>query len=207
MKILYVINTKVGYEKPLENMLDSIAKYMPHEHAIIYKAGIVSSEYSHNWQIRCAPLNSYDYTGLIELTDRDQSILMQYTHIFCLQDTMVIGPKTHTLICAANPYNEATAAKGFMCDLVLYRTDFLLHRKHLIQSMRNITKLDSIIYEGMLWKLTNERHEYTNADVIERGWSKPYSNIDRLEEYYTAIDVTKMKANNGSTMSNLVLEP
>lgn len=208
MEADYIINSHVGYTKPLEMLLASMEHIDPRR--IFIFIGGAEKEQIHV-RMRDGLLtfyvthDSYDYTGLITLIEKR---LITAEHIFCLQDTMLFGPTSDTLICNANPHAEATAAHGWQCNLVLYRRDYVLHREKFIRSMKNCSKQDSITYEGWLWKASSNRAEYVGTDCIQQGYEFPYNpETRRLKEYYPAVDIIKYKGNWGQNMNDLVVTP
>lgn len=147
--------------------------------------------------------NSFEYTPLIELVDQIPALP---DHLLCLQDTMEVGPNTIERAKQVNPDVWATAAFGGQCNLVTYRYDYLLARHGDIKAMQNITKHQSVEYEGLLWRAAEKRDHYENALCVE-DWHNyyPYSTgTPRMKEYYTALDVIKWKANHARSMGRFV---
>ena len=121
---------------------------------------------------------------------------------------MEFGMNTDYLVRQADPDVDATAVYGGQCNLALYRADYLLSHTmwKFIQDRRNMSKLDSIFFEGKLVHLTTNAKAYP-GDLQMLGVEYPYSNVPRMKEYYSGIDLVKWKANWGQNMSNLVTRP
>lgn len=202
---LFLINSHVGYDVALQQLLDSISNIPPQDIMIVI--GGDTREYvlllPDDKRVFHVTHDSFDYTGLIKLLNT--SIINQYTHVFCLQDTMLCGENTYNLICSASSNSLAIAAFGGQCNLVLYRTDYLKSQRDFILSCRNCTKLESIHYEGALWKMTSDKISFPNSTISEdRQLYYPYNETPRIKEYYHAVDITKYKANYGQNMNNLI---
>lgn len=201
-----VINSHKDYDVPLWKLIWNINSY--DDSIPIYVAIAGHDSYAKlisvdNIQRICVNHNSYDYTAMIEIVETKPKLP---PYLLFLQDTMEIGPNTIELALDINPEHYATAAFGGQCNLVTYRYDYLLGMVDFILDRRNMTKRESIQLEGYLWKQLSEytRGHYTNADCVIKGKGNPYSDVERIEEYYTALDITKWKANYGQNMNNLI---
>ncbi len=150
--------------------------------------------------------DSYDYTGMIEMVRRPE-LMADCSHVLCVQDTMELGPHTIELCQLADPQVEATAAHSGMCNLVLYRRDYLNQIGEFILSQMNCSKLDSIKNEGQPWRMAPARKEFPAAGVVSLGFGNPYSEVPRLKEYYPSLEVVKWKANYGQNMHALIDNP
>lgn len=212
MEIGYIISSHARYAIPLGKLLMSMA-YIGYGKPFIYMV-IADSEYDQrmvfeNTIIRHVTHNSFDYTGLIEFVQERPYFP---DHIFTLQDTMEFSDATHDLIMdGIDPDAYATAVYGGQCNLVAYRYDYLLARDDFILAQRNHSKQESILHEGALWKTApdNKRGHYNNSHLyVKPDYEYPYgTDVPRLVEYYTAIQLIKYKANHGQNMHNLIVEP
>lgn len=221
MKICYLINTHAGYLKPLIRLLETMDGRVDLADIWIVSGGNRIAGIPQLGKFRGAHLievehDSWDYTGLIELVMMPPGgypYFSNYTHVFCLQDTMECGARTHELVSAADPEKWATAAFGGQCNLVLYQKEYLLTMREFILQRRNSSKLDSINHEGALWKMLTQnlsrRHEATFAPGTHEvvGSEMPYSDVVRIKEYYAGVDIVKWKANYGQNMHALVTRP
>lgn len=210
--VTYVINTHGDYGKPLERLLDSMA-YIPSDRIVIVRGGATTAfVYDEFYGTRLQPIltvevdhDSYDYTGVLAMQDYG---IPTADHVFFLQDTMEFGMNTDYLVRSANADAEATAVYGGQCNLVLYRADYLMSQTmwQFIQNQRNISKLASIQYEGWLFHLAERKGAYV-GDLFMRGIEYPYSDVPRMKEFYSGIDLVKWKANWGQNMHALVTRP
>ncbi len=207
--VTYIINTHAKYTLPLEKLLDSML-YIPKDRIILVVAGSgldKAVDLGNGIRMHMVTHNSFDYTGAIALLDQD---IPTADHIFFLQDTMEFGFNTDYLIRQANGYALATAVFGGQCNLVLYRRDYLFNPVvvDFIQQRRNLSKLESVHFEGALWKgLDKGKDHYRDATCEIQGEGTPYSDIPRIKEYYGAIDLIKWKANYGQNMHNMIVTP
>lgn len=225
MKIGYLINTHPLYFKPLNALLKSMVAGGVHVADILVVSGgnqlggIPTIESWSTFPTGCNLIevehNSFDYTALIEAVMLPhEPFFKEHTHLFLLQDTMEFGPRTHELVQTADPLKWATAAFGGQCNLCLYRYDYLLAMKDFILRQRNLTKEKSIAVEGALWKMLTQnlshRDEASYANGAYQyfdGVFKPYSDVERIKEYYAGVDITKWKANYGQNMQAMIVKP
>lgn len=195
----YLISSHISYLDALRRLLSTMNHIEPRRkwvyiggadrQRIVCVNGLPCFEVDHN---------SFDYTALIEWAARANG----NSHVFLLHDTMEFGADSDALIRQADPDMEATAAyPGGQTNLVCYRTDYLLGKYEYIQSLRNIPKLGAIQHEGRLWSMTEKRACYANARVTTTDAGNPYGGAHRLCETYHAVDIRKLKANYGKTMS------
>jgi len=176
-RITYLISSSIGYDEPLRVLLATMA-HIPDDRK------------------RVSVGQSWDYTALIDALDD-----MPAGHVFLLHDTMELDPDSERLISQADPDMEVTAAyPGCQCNLGLYRSDYLLSQADYIRGLRDCTKLRAIQEEGGLWRRAKKRAVYPGAECIRAGVSRPYGGAERLKEIYTAVGITKHKANHGQTM-------
>lgn len=204
--VTYIINSHARYITPLEKLLDSMS-YIPKERIIVVVAeSTVRDEvlvFNNGMRVVHVPHNSFDYTGALALFQRS---LVTAPYIFFLQDTMEFGMNTDYFIRKA-PDAPAVAAFGGQCNLVLYKRDYLEHHKDWILQRENLSKLDSITFEGRLWHMTTEKASFANATMEVLGTGNPYKGAERIKEYYHSIDLTKWKANYGQNMNNMITHP
>ena len=218
MKVGYLINTHAGYVAPLKRLLVTLVEGgVACEDVLIVSGGNVLNGIPRYGRFFGFPLlevehNSWDYTGLIELVmDPNAKFFHEHTHFFCLQDTMEFGTQSKALIEAADPEVNATAAFGGQCNLVLYNKVWLFATRKYIWEQRNNTKLQSIESEGALWKCLADKPDQRRTfapgthDVVGKG--TPYSEVERIKEYYAGVDIVKWKANYGQNMHALVTKP
>lgn len=219
MNIGYLINTHAGYLGPLNKLLSTMPLNLL-EHVMIVSGGNQLTGIPRRQRYKGVPLievehDSWDYTGLIELVMQAniEPFFQRHGHFFCMQDTMEFGALTHHLVSRADPEKWATAAFGGMCNLVLYRKDYLLTMSRFILEQRNATKFQSIEHEGALFKMLTQnlsrRHEgaFENSTHEITGKGTPYSEVERIREYYAGVDVVKWKANYGQNMHAMVVKP
>lgn len=210
--VTYIINTHGDYGLPLRRLLASMA-YIPSDRIKIVRGGSTVGYIDGYTEHRMESIDvyhvmhdSYDYTGAIALLD---DRIPTADHVFFLQDTMEFGMNTDYLIRQANAQHLATAVYGGQCNLVLYRRDYLEHAEiaQYIRQRRNLSKLESITHEGALWKNLKLKDHYPNSSMQFLGIEKPYSDVDRMKEYYEGVDLIKWKANWGQNMHALVTRP
>jgi hypothetical protein len=206
----YVITSHGDYSVPLNHMFKNLPLSFPIDQCVIISGG---HEYRDLEDWNGIPRfitthNSWDYTSLIEIIENDFPWLPK--KLFFLQDTMIIGTRTHELVSDIGDF-AAVAAFGGQCNLCLYDRDYLSSQWNFIQARRNCSKLDSIIHEGALWKTCPPQYrshynpDNAKCDII--GIGKPYDNAERITEYYNAVDILKFKANYGQNMHALIHHP
>lgn len=204
MNIAYIINSHVSYSTPLKTLLASMHGV---KNVFVYVAGaeLTSHAVIDNHTFYYVQHNSFDYTGLIEFVQHPIPFI---THVFCLQDTMVFGANSSWLIKQVDPMADATAAFGGQCNLVLYDVRYLLSKKDEIISRRNLSKAESIQREGELWRTAVNRQYYHNSSYKTFSIHRPYgTDVPRMLEYYTAVDIHKYKSCWGQNMKNLNVSP
>lgn len=210
MDVGYIISSHKAYEIPLNKLVDSmfVSGVTPGN---IFVAVGGYTEYKEviegNWYN--VDHNSFDFTGLIEFLQQDA---WTPEYVMTLQDTMEFTEQTHALVMdGVDVTKEAIAVFGGQCNLVLYSSDYLYTVRDFIFAHKDMSKLESIRQEGILWKMLpdNRRGHYNNGtmDVIATE-AYPYdTNIPRIVERYNAIQLLKYKANYGQNMNNLITEP
>lgn len=187
LKPLYLISTCAGYEKPLLRLLESMDS--------------VDAE-----RIMVVRGSSFDYTALISWSEQPPALAV--SHVFLLHDTMELGPGAERLIGSADPNMEATAAHECgQSNLILFRSDYLMKHRDDILAMRNCTKMQAIEFEGELFKRAERKALFPRHGCEIRGEESVYGGVTRRIEYYPSIDTTKLKANWGQDMVNLVVSP
>ena len=146
--------------------------------------------------------SSFDYTALIQFIDSDFDF--KPSHVFLLHDTMEFTPETDSLVRRADPDVDATAAvHGCVCNLGLFRTDYLMSKREQILKMRNCTKLEAVQFEGVLWKDAPRRDVYPNATVDVLSESPVYGGAVRRTERYNSVGILKHKASWGQQMETI----
>lgn len=203
--VTYIINTHCSYTLPVERLLISMKNINPRN---IIAVVAQCAEYKYleldsGMQIYNVMHNSFDFTGAITLFDYN---IRTHDHILFLQDTMELGNNSDTLIRNA-PDGPAISVFGGQCNLILFKRTYLEHHRKWILERRNLSKLESIQYEGMLWKMTSEHISYPDSCMEILGVDNPYSGAERIKEYYSAIDLIKWKANYGQNMHSMILHP
>lgn len=226
MKIGYLINSHGDYAEPLRRLLRTLVSAgIPDEDVLVVSGGhrepvplrIVEAP-GFSYKAYRVDHDSWDYTGLIELVTPPTfgtvwEFERNHTHFFCLQDTMEFGLRTSALVSDADPDKWATAAFGGQCNLVLYKREYLWAMRQFILGQRNRTKLESIEYEGALFKMLaqnlSRRHEasFANATHAVLDKDRPYSDVERIKEYYAGVDIIKWKANWGHNMHDMAVKP
>lgn len=205
--VTYIINTHSRYTIPVERLLDSMS-YIPKDRIIVVVADSkVRDEVfvlANGMRLVHVSHNSFDYTGAIALFERN---LITAPYVFFLQDTMEFGMNTDYFVRKAEDNAPAIAAFGGQCNLVRYRRDFLEHHKDFILARRNLSKHESIMYEGTLWHLSTEKASFPNGTMEVQGTGNPYGGAERIKEYYHSVDLVKWKANYGQNMNNMILHP
>lgn len=203
--VTYIINSHIKYKEPLHILLRSMS-YIPKDRIVIVLAGADTNKTftTQDYITYGVDHNSFDYTGAIALYDHT---IHTAPYVFFLQDTMEVGMNTDYFIRKARTDVPAVAAFGGQCNLVLYKRDYLDHHKNFILARRNLSKHESVHYEGMLWHLSAELASYPHATMKVLGSGNPYNGAERIKEYYDAIDLIKWKANYGQNMSAMILHP
>jgi hypothetical protein len=204
--VTYVVNTHSNYAIPVEVLMDSMIPIRASEILIVIADGGEDSItcMGNGMRIMRVKHNSFDYTGAIAIIAEN---IPTADHVMFIQDTMQFGLNTDKLVRIARDDVPATAAFGGQCNLVLYRRDYLEKQQKYIFERRNLSKLDSIMHEGTLWKMTTEKASYPNGTMEVLGTGNPYGGATRIKEYYAALDIIKWKANYGQNMNNLILHP
>lgn len=208
MRIGVLVVSHVKYCAPLQNCVDTLGGFADR---LIVVGGCDERRLGVRHGTVCLEVeqNSFDYTGLIEMVN-NPVLVEGWTHLLCLQDTMEATPIiTHELCKLARPEAVATAASGGQSNLVLYQVDYLMSRRDFINARFNCTKRDSVDYEGALWRGLPEggRDQFRAADCVVLDKGCPFGNTTRIKEFYTALAVTKWKANWGQSMEHFSLEP
>ena len=205
--VTYIINTHGKYSVPLQRLLDSMSYIPKHRIIVVIAESTVRDEIlilPNGMRLVHVAHNSFDYTGALSLF---QYNLLTYPYIFFLQDTMEFGMNTDYFIRKIPIDADAIAAFGGQCNLVLYKRSYLEVQKDFILARENLTKLESIHYEGALWKNAPHHTSYHNSTMEIQGSGNPYGGAERIKEYYHAIDLIKWKANYGQNMHNMILHP
>ncbi len=205
--VTYIINTHSRYTIPLERLLDSMSYIPKYRIVVVVADSKVTDEvsvYSDGMRVVHVNHNSFDYTGAISLFQRT---IATEPYIFFLQDTMEFGMNTDYFIRKIPIEADAIAAFGGQCNLALYKRSYLESKKDFILARTNLSKLDSIMYEGALWKTADHKVSYHNSTMEVQGTGNPYGGAERIKEYYNAIDLIKWKANYGQNMNNMILHP
>lgn len=204
--LTYIIHSHVGYGIALARLIQS-AQYIPKDRMMIILSGASDSYmYTHRGYLTLSTSDqSFDHDGIIAVVQKQ--LPLKTDHVLFLQDTMEIGWNTDYLARHVDPKIPATAAFGGQCNLVVYRVDYLLHHKNWIIQRRNLSKHESVQYEGMLWKMTSEHASFPNSTCEILGEDTPYSDVPRIKEYYPALDIIKWKANYGQNMHAMITRP
>lgn len=203
MRIGILVTSHKSYRAALLTILPQLEQF---EDRLIVAGGYEARSVCRlrNTQIVQVDHDSYEYTGLIELMECG----CEWSHVLCIQDTMELSPLTLDLARQADLECPATAANGWMCNLVLYRLDYLRSQSEFIFTQRNCTKRQAIEREGELWKRTDGRQQFPFQGLTILGTGFPYSeNTERIKEYYPSLGIIKWKANNGHNMDSLVEQP
>jgi hypothetical protein len=146
--------------------------------------------------------NSFDYTGVLEVVKRREYLA---DTILLLQDTMLVGNRTEELVRAASKEHWATAAFGGQCNLMLLRMDYVLKISDWIRACENVSKARAIELEGQMWRMVpEEKRGHFRGDCVIKGRGCPYGGAERIEEYYSGLDITKWKANYGQSSRALI---
>lgn len=196
---VYLISSHVAYRDALARLLSTMT-HIEARRKLVYIGGAAGRRAVNVNGHPCTevPHNSFDYTALIEWVERGCS----HSHIFLLHDTMEFGPTSDDLIRKADPEMDATAAyPGGQTNLVCYRGDYARAQRFYIPSLRDCSKLKAIEQEGRLWKMTEKRAIYPNSKIVTTDAGRPYNGAKRISEMYEAVNIRKLKANYGQTMT------
>lgn len=193
--IAIVVNSHARYSLPLMSLLSTLEPHFTQTAVYVAGAETVRSIRYNHVDFEYVMHNSFDFTGMIEYARREDA----RPYVFFLQDTMVVDIDFYEKIRNINPGDEATAAFGGQCNLVMYRTDYLQKRAHEMPMFLNCSKKQSIDAEGWFWKTAQRKGAYPGGMVEDRAEIFPYSDAPRIREFYHGVGVTKYKANYGQT--------
>lgn len=199
-----VINSNINYYIPLRTLIETIQPSVCQHHIVMNECDVKQDGILHGLPVHYRKDHSYDYSAVNWIVSNPSD----YTHVFFLQDSMCLGPKFYNILFNIDENLQSVAAYNAQCNLAMYRIDYLLSRKGFIRSMLNCTKEESINLEGYLHKTAEHKSEYPgNSDMSFHGLHKPYSDVERILEYYPQIDLFKYKANYGNTnIHNYILK-
>lgn len=138
---------------------------------------------------------------------------MGITHWFFLNGTSRCGSDFRRLVSdGANEEADVTIAGDILplasmgsggraiCDLALYRDEYLLSRKEIIfqTTLHNGTEKGVVEYEGVLFALAPKKAKYPKVGHVVLGEGDFYgTGIMRRHEYYPGIDWHRYKRNHG----------
>ena len=192
----YLISSHIGYEAPRERLLASM-RDLPITNVVIGGYNLRSGYYRSGVAHISADHNSYDYTALIDFVEHPADY-PDWSHVFLLHDTMELGPNADRLIRAVDPQWPAVAVWGGQCNLGLYRADYVRQCLPQLLGLKNCSKAYAVEMEGFLWTQLPKDERGVYGGTIEVSEEYPvYGGAPRRREYYTAVDVTKYKANWG----------
>jgi hypothetical protein len=190
MKIGILATTHKSYAATMPLFLESI-KIFPKK--LIVSGG--HEKRSQNDLILEVTHNSFDFTGLIEIVSNPQ-LIEDWTHVLTVHDTMELGKNTLELCQLADPTIDATSATpNGMCNLILYKKEYLFSVKDFILELMNKEKIEYVQKEGILFNIAQNKKLFNVPEVVNLGMGTPYSKVERIKECYYALDIIKWKAN------------
>lgn len=190
MKIGILATTHKSYTATMPLFLQSV-KTLPS--ILIVSSG--HEQRSQNDLILEVTHNSFDFTGLIEVVSNPQ-LIEDWTHVLTVHDTMELSKNTIDLCKLADPDVDATSATpNAMCNLILYKKEYLFSMKDFILECINKEKVEYVQKEGILFHMAQNKKLFDVPQVINLGIGTPYSQVERVKEYYYALDIIKWKAN------------
>lgn len=211
--LAYIISSHVEYQSPrrilVKSMLD--CGIDPTRIVVVVGGGGLPDNVGEGQpeEVR-VDYNSYDFTGMIWVTESLDRLLPETDRFVFLHDTMVFGERSDELFNSTQEDSWATAAESdAQCNLVCYHRDYLKSRAYDIQALKNCDKTTAINFERHFWRSCPEKHRYLypRAECIPLGEDHPYGGSLRRKEYYPAVDITKWKANWGQPVENPIVEP
>lgn len=158
--------------------------------------------------------NSYEYTPLIEIVERE--IISDYW--FLIHDTCKVGPEFNNLL-----YNNIPSyfpEKIAICNhpamsIGLYKYDYLLSVKEKLIDIKNLDLSEESMIKWKIWGVPNEDYimfkTYPEPLVIkdERqnlGYDNWYkTSTTRIVEYYPSFDIYKNKSNWGQEIGEKMI--
>jgi hypothetical protein len=214
MIIRYVISSNVRYESvTLPKLLGSMTDINPFNILVVVGGADEPAEVMRNGvTFLYVQHNSFDYTGLIEIVERE----IPSDWWFWLHDTCQCGPRFRELVEGNfDPDKDMTAlyatVHGYaLCNLGMYRHSLLLQSKDYILSLKGIDKHNACLNEGELYhREPGTKGIYPNSLLYHIGSSQVYrGEVPRLIEYYAAVDLYKFKANwPGKKRPEFITEP
>lgn len=193
MKTGILVSSCKDYNLAIMNLLPSL-KFSP-RNLIVTGGYKESKEYKINDITTIGVThNSFDFTGLIEIVSNPH-LISDWTHVLTVHDTMEIGEYTLDLCQLANPDVDATAANGGLTNLVLYKKEYLFSIKDLICEYKNRSKTEYVQSEGRFFHIAKNKEDFPVTGVANLGTGFPFSKVERIKEYYYALDIIKWKAN------------
>jgi hypothetical protein len=159
--------------------------------------------------------NSYEYSGLIEISEREISC----EYWFLIHDTCKVGPNFKKLlynIPSDKPVKLALKGRPAM-SMGLYRYDYLLSVKEKLVSIKNTDYSQDSMMNWKRWGVPNEDYILWMTDPTpliyndNDSWTiVDYNNwyntgTTRRTEYYPSLDLYKNKSNWGQTGHNMVI--
>lgn len=211
--VTYVISSHAEYQSPRRTLVKSMLDCgIDPTRIVVVVGGSGSPDSAGEGQPEEVHVdhNSYDFTGMIWLSESLDTLPPEKDRFVFLHDTMVFGERSDELFNSAQEDSWATAAESdAQCNLVCYHREYLKSRANDIQALKNCDKTTAINFERHFWRSCPEKHRriYPRAECIHLGDGYPYGGSLRRQEYYPAVDITKWKANWGQSAGNLTVKP
>lgn len=150
---------------------------------------------------------------LIPFVRDDIPAVTGLSHWFYFNGTSVCGPRFRQLVEAGyDPAADATLAGELLHlgkrgtegrainDLAMYRADYLMSQAAVIMEMQNIVTFESVCeWEGLVYALAPRKAHYPNfgRQIIAQPYDVYGTGIERITEYYPAVDWYRYKRNWG----------
>lgn len=153
------------------------------------------------------PYSGFEKTALIGATEFD----LPFSHVFLLHDTCEVGPRFHELVQQGTDCTvDITSTNNALCDFGAYRVDFLRSITPYLHALKGMSKYTAIEEEGAIYRKrmgTTAEYPHNGHECEIIGHTDPYkTGVQRMIEYYPAVDMTKYKANYGQTnQSNYIV--
>lgn len=214
-----IATNKNFYETTLPIIIPSlISRGIDPNDIHIFNAGFdeYKYEFKHGLHYHFLDHNSYEYSGLIEIAERQ----IESEYWFLIHDTCKVGPRFKKLLYNI-PHNRpekiALKSKPAM-SMGTYRYDYLLSVKDKLSSIKNKDYSHESMMKWKIWGVPNEDFIlwmteprppiYNNNDkwVVAKYENWYGTGTIRRTEYYPSLDLYKNKSNWGQTGNNMVIK-